>query len=53
MDVIYFCPDCRAEHAEPLEAVLGHRARCATCLMLLEVQAEQRGAEAFEIPVAA
>lgn len=31
MDDMFLCPDCRAEHQEPLEAVLGHVARCLTC----------------------
>jgi len=34
MDDVYFCPDCRAEHQEPLEATLGHEARCMTCELL-------------------
>jgi hypothetical protein len=31
MDELYFCPDCLAEHTEPLDAGLGHVARCLTC----------------------
>jgi hypothetical protein len=31
MDEPYFCPDCLAEHTEPLDATLGHVARCLTC----------------------
>jgi hypothetical protein len=31
MDELYFCPDCLAEHTEPLDATLGHVARCLTC----------------------
>jgi hypothetical protein len=31
MDDIFLCPDCHAEHQEPLEASLGHVARCLTC----------------------
>jgi len=34
MDELYFCPDCQAEHAEPLDAALGHVARCLTCEIL-------------------
>ena len=41
MDDIYECPDCRAEHAEPYEAVLGHRARCLTCAILLEALTDE------------
>ena len=36
MDDIYYCPDCRAEHQEPIEATLGHVARCLTCAVLNE-----------------
>ena len=31
MDEIYFCPNCLAEHTEPLDAALGHVVRCLTC----------------------
>jgi hypothetical protein len=31
MDELYFCPDCHAEHAEPLDAALGHIVRCLNC----------------------
>ncbi len=34
MDDVFLCPDCHAEHNEPLEATLGHVARCLTCEML-------------------
>jgi hydrogenase maturation factor HypF (carbamoyltransferase family) len=55
MDDFYLCPDCRSEHAEPHEAVLGHIARCVSCAMLLEVLAEKRAFldEIVEIRVAA
>jgi hypothetical protein len=55
MDNTYLCPDCRAEHSEPLEAVLGHIARCMSCVMLLEVLADEQAfrAEILEIRVAA
>jgi hypothetical protein len=36
MEELYLCPDCRAEHAEPYEAVLGHHARCVACALVLE-----------------
>ena len=42
MDDTYLCPDCRAEHSEPFEAVLGHIARCMSCVMLLEVLADEQ-----------
>jgi hypothetical protein len=42
MEDIYQCPDCRAEHTEPHEAVLGHIARCLTCVMLLEASTGER-----------
>jgi hypothetical protein len=42
MDDLYVCPDCRRTHAEPHEAVLGHIARCASCVMLLDVLAEEQ-----------
>jgi hypothetical protein len=45
MDDIYFCPDCRAEHAEPHEAVLGHFARCLTCVLLLEALVDEQTLE--------
>jgi hypothetical protein len=44
MENIYVCPDCRAEHAEPHEAVLGHIARCSSCALLLEVLAAEAAA---------
>jgi len=55
MDDIYLCPDCRCEHSEPYEAVLGHLARCMGCAMLLEALADEAALEAriFEIRVAA
>jgi hypothetical protein len=55
MEDVYLCPDCRAEHAEPHEAVLGHIARCMSCVMLLDVLAEEQAflAEIIEIRVAA
>jgi hypothetical protein len=36
MDEPYVCPDCGAEHTEPLEAALGHRALCLTCAIIAE-----------------
>ena len=33
MDEIYLCPDCYAEHQEPLEATLGHLVRCLSCAL--------------------
>jgi hypothetical protein len=55
MEDTYLCPDCRAEHTEPYEAVLGHIARCLTCVMLLEVLAEEQALheKILEIRVAA
>ena len=55
MEDTYLCPDCRAEHADPHEAVLGHIARCLTCVMLLEALTEEQAlyAEILEIRVAA
>jgi hypothetical protein len=55
MDDTYLCPDCRTEHSEPYEAVLGHVARCVSCVMLLEVLAEEQAlfAGILEIRVAA
>jgi hypothetical protein len=55
MDDTYLCPDCRAEHAEPYEAVAGHIARCESCAMLLEILADERAfhAEILEIRIAA
>lgn len=41
MEDTYLCPDCRCEHADPAEAVLGHVARCIGCAMLLEILAEE------------
>jgi hypothetical protein len=42
MDDFFLCPDCRSEHSEPHEAVLGHIARCVSCAMLLDVLAEEQ-----------
>jgi len=55
MDDTYLCPDCRAEHTEPYEAVLGHIARCTTCVMLLEALTDEQTlrAEILDIRVAA
>jgi hypothetical protein len=55
MDDIYFCPDCRAEHTEPDEAVAGHIARCLTCVLLLEALVDKQALELeiIEIRVAA
>jgi hypothetical protein len=46
MDDIYLCPDCRSEHAEPYEAVLGHLARCMSCALLLEALADEAALQA-------
>lgn len=55
MEDTYLCPDCRVEHAEPFEAVLGHIARCMTCVMLLEVLSDEQAFrdEILEIRIAA
>lgn len=55
MDDIYLCPDCRAEHADPYEATLGHIARCLGCALLLELLAEEQASrdEFLEIRIAA
>jgi hypothetical protein len=55
MDDTYLCPDCYAEHTEPLEAVLGHVARCLTCLLLLEslTDSQALGGDIVEIRIAA
>jgi hypothetical protein len=55
MEDTYLCPDCRAEHTEPLEAVLGHIARCLDCTMLLEALKEEQWlyAQIREIRIAA
>ena len=55
MDDIYLCPDCRAEHTEPEEAVAGHIARCLTCVLLLEALLDEQTLELqiLEIRVAA
>lgn len=55
MEDVYLCPDCRFEHAEPHEAVLGHIARCVSCGMLLDALAEEQAvlAEIVEVRVAA
>ena len=55
MEDTYLCPDCRAEHAEPYEPVLGHIARCTSCALLLELlTAEQTlHTEIYEIRIAA
>jgi hypothetical protein len=37
MDDIFLCPDCLTEHREPLEAALGHRARCMACATAVEI----------------
>jgi hypothetical protein len=42
MDETYLCPDCRAEHTEPYDAVLGHVARCMSCVMLLEALTDEQ-----------
>jgi hypothetical protein len=36
MDETFFCRDCGAEHLEPIEAMLGHLARCLNCLIFDE-----------------
>jgi hypothetical protein len=36
MDDRFFCPDCAAEHREPLEATLGMFARCLTCALVAD-----------------
>jgi hypothetical protein len=55
MNEIYLCPDCRTEHTEPCQAVLGHIARCMGCALLLELLTEDQalGFELLEIRIAA
>lgn len=55
MEDTYLCPDCRAEHSEPLEPALGHLVRCASCVMLLEILSDEQAfrREILEIRVAA
>jgi hypothetical protein len=38
MDDLYLCPDCFELHAEPLEATLGHLARCPDCALAAELR---------------
>ncbi len=38
MDETFFCPDCGAEHLEPIEATLGHFARCVDCVVVAEAR---------------
>ncbi len=52
MNEIYLCPDCRTEHTEPCEAVLGHIACCMGCTLFLDLLAEE-GLELLEIRIAA
>ncbi len=55
MDNTYLCPDCRAEHADPYEAVMGHIARCESCALLLDILNEERTlqSEILQIRIAA
>jgi hypothetical protein len=55
MEDTYLCPDCRTEHAEPLEPVLGHIARCIGCALLLDALTDQQTLypAIFEIRIAA
>jgi hypothetical protein len=55
MEQTYLCPDCRAEHAEPHEAVLGHIARCLMCELLLEALTDEQAlnSQIIEIRLAA
>lgn len=42
MDDLFLCPDCLELHAEPLEATLGHVARCPGCTLAAEIAAVNR-----------
>jgi hypothetical protein len=55
MEDTYLCPDCRTEHSEPQDAVLGHIARCLDCAMLFELLIEEQllYAEIHQIRIAA
>jgi hypothetical protein len=55
MEDNHLCPDCRAEHSEPFEPVLGHIARCMSCVMLLEILSDEQAlrSEILEIRIAA
>ncbi len=53
MDNTYLCPDCRAEHAEPYEAVTGHIARCESCALLLDILNERTESEILQVRIAA
>jgi hypothetical protein len=51
MDDIFLCPDCLTEHREPLEAVLGHRARCLSCAMVVEIEVAFEEAPVLELEI--
>jgi hypothetical protein len=36
MDDRFICPDCYAEHTEPLDAALGHLVRCLSCALAVD-----------------
>lgn len=55
MEDTYLCPDCHTEHTQPIEAVLGHLARCIGCVLLLDMLTDEQMLypATFEIRIAA
>ena len=51
MDDICLCPDCHAEHRDPIDATLGHRVRCLACLTLAERDVSIAGPEPVAQPI--
>jgi hydrogenase maturation factor HypF (carbamoyltransferase family) len=51
MDDIFLCPDCLTEHREPLEARLGHRVRCSSCAMAVEIEVAYEELPTLELEI--
>jgi hydrogenase maturation factor HypF (carbamoyltransferase family) len=55
MENLYLCPDCRTEHTDPQDAILGHIARCVSCALLLQILNDEQTlyAQILEVRLAA
>ena len=53
MELLFLCPDCRLQHAEPADACLGHLIVCLDCASYREFPGADIDIELDGCPMAA
>jgi hypothetical protein len=53
MEAQFFCADCRCEHAEPADAILGHLVICVDCAIVRDLVNGRFDVPCAEPPLAA